>query len=162
MRSARGVLSVRGDAGEAFVQMEFGGRTLCTATSEQSINPRWDETFVLVVHEASHEMFVLAADRALSKRLNRAFGWSVAIFFATHYGKHWERGHLEHHVRPLEPGDPQSHNVLLGRKLLTRVLCNVFIPGFLFLMPIIGDALSSFVCEGQRFPLWKPPGPLMP
>ena len=90
-------------------------------------------TFVLVVHEASHEMFVLAADRALSKRLNRAFGWSVAIFFATHYGKHWERGHLEHHVRPLEPGDPQSHNVLLGRKLLTRVLCNVFIPGFLFL-----------------------------
>ena len=29
VRSARGVLSVRGDAGEAFVQMEFGGRTLC-------------------------------------------------------------------------------------------------------------------------------------
>ena len=42
-----------GDAGEAFVQMEFGGRTLCTATSEQSINPRWDETFVLVVPAAA-------------------------------------------------------------------------------------------------------------
>ena len=53
VRSARGVLSVRGDAGEAFVQMEFGGRTLCTATSEQSINPRWDETFVLVVPAAA-------------------------------------------------------------------------------------------------------------
>lgn len=89
--------------------------------------------FVLVVHEASHDMFVVFRDRARQKRWNRAFGWMVAVVFATHYGKHWEQGHREHHVRPLEPADPQQHNLLVGRALLVRVLCNLFVPGFLFL-----------------------------
>ncbi|MCB9630602.1 MAG: fatty acid desaturase [Sandaracinus sp.] len=89
--------------------------------------------FVLVVHEASHDMFVVFRDRQRQKRWNRAFGWAVAVVFATHYGKHWEHGHREHHVRPLEPADPQQHNILVGRPLLVRVLCNLFVPGFLFL-----------------------------
>ena len=81
--------------------------------------------FVLVVHEASHDMFVVFRDRQRQKRWNRAFGWAVAVVFATHYGKHWEHGHREHHVRPLEPADPQQHNILVGRPLLVRVLCNL-------------------------------------
>jgi fatty acid desaturase len=89
--------------------------------------------FILVVHEASHDMFVLSRDRARQKRWNRRFGWAVAVVFATHYGKHWERGHREHHVRPLEPADPQQHNVLTGRTLLLRVLGNLFVPGFVLL-----------------------------
>ena len=89
--------------------------------------------FVLVVHEASHDMFVVFRDRARQRRWNRAFGWMVAVVFATHYGKHWEQGHREHHVRPLEPADPQQHNLLVGRALFVRVLCNLFVPGFLFL-----------------------------
>jgi len=90
-------------------------------------------TFVLVVHEASHGMFVYSGNKKVRDALNRAFGWSVAVFFATHYPKHWEVGHLEHHVRPLEPTDPQGHNNLTGRKLLVTVLACVFVPGFLFL-----------------------------
>ena len=31
------------------------------------------------------------------------------------------------------------------------------IPGFLHLLPLIGEALRPLVCEEQRFPLWKPP-----
>jgi len=89
--------------------------------------------FILVVHEASHWMFVVSEDRERHKKLNRAFGWTVAVVFATHYGKHWEHGHLEHHVRPLEEADPQRYNILLGKPLLVRVLCNLFVPGFLFL-----------------------------
>ncbi len=89
--------------------------------------------FVLVVHEASHDMFVIGEDRALRMRLNRAFGWAVSIVFATHYTHHWEHGHHEHHVRPLEPNDPQQHNTLIGRTLLWRALACTFVPGFLFL-----------------------------
>ncbi|MBX3246820.1 MAG: fatty acid desaturase [Myxococcales bacterium] len=89
--------------------------------------------FVLVVHEASHDMFVLMKDRHRQRRVNRAFGWVFAALFATHYVKHWEQGHREHHVRPLEPADPQQHNLLTGRALLTRALCNLFVPGYLFL-----------------------------
>jgi fatty acid desaturase len=89
--------------------------------------------FVLVVHEASHGMFLISRNRRARDILNRLAGWSVAIFFATHYPKHWEVGHLEHHVRPLEPTDPQAHNTLTGGVLLRRVLACVFVPGFLFL-----------------------------
>ena len=89
--------------------------------------------FVLVVHEASHQMFLLSRDRHRRRRMNRIAGWCVALLFATHYAKHWEEGHLEHHVRPLEPDDPQQHNILTGRELLVRVLANLFVPGFLFL-----------------------------
>lgn len=89
--------------------------------------------FILVIHEASHDMFVISRNKRLRDFINRSAGWSVAVFFATHYTKHWEVGHLEHHVRPLEPNDPQGHNIFTGRALLLRVLGCVFVPGFLFL-----------------------------
>ena len=89
--------------------------------------------FVLVVHEASHDMFIVTGRRELGRRLNRAFGWVVAFVFATHYVKHWEVGHHEHHVRPLEPRDPQKANTLTGAPLLLRVLGCVFVPGFFLL-----------------------------
>ena len=34
------------------------------------------------------------------------------------------------------------------------------IPGFLFLLPVIGEALKPFVTEGQVFPQYVPPAPL--
>ncbi len=89
--------------------------------------------FILVVHEASHSMFLISEQRRLHLWLNRIPGWMVATCFATHYGKHWERGHLEHHVRPLEPGDPQGFNCRVGRSLAKCVALNLFVPGWLFL-----------------------------
>jgi fatty acid desaturase len=89
--------------------------------------------FVLVVHEASHGMFFISKNRRLRDRVNRWAGWAVAVFFAVHYHRHWEVGHLEHHVRPLEPNDPQQHNTLTGKDLAKRLFACVFIPGFLFL-----------------------------
>ena len=89
--------------------------------------------FILVVHEASHGMFLVLDDRRWHLRLNRAFGWCCSIPFAVHYIKHWEEGHLEHHVRPLEPADPQQSNTLVGRELWKTVLMNAFIPCYLFL-----------------------------
>ncbi len=86
--------------------------------------------FVLVVHEASHGMFLVTEDLALRSFLNRTFGWVVSLAFATHYVKHWEQGHIEHHARPLEDRDPQKANTLTGSTLLFRVLGCVFVPGF--------------------------------
>jgi len=89
--------------------------------------------FILVVHEASHSMYLVAQNRTLHTWLNRIPGWMVATVFAVHYGKHWERGHLEHHVRPLEVNDPQQFNTSIGRKLAVGVAMNVFVPGWLIL-----------------------------
>lgn len=88
--------------------------------------------FILVVHEASHGMFVTLQNSRWAAGLNRVAGTVVAVFFATDYKKHWEVGHLAHHVRPLEPTDPQRHNALVGRALLLRVVACLFVPGFLF------------------------------
>jgi fatty acid desaturase len=77
-------------------------------------------------------MFLISRNKRVRDALNRLSGWSVSIFFATHYVKHWEIGHLEHHVRPLEPNDPQAHNTLTGKPLLRRLLSCLFVPGFLF------------------------------
>ncbi len=89
--------------------------------------------FVLVVHEASHGMFFISKNRRARDLVNRWAGWSVAVFFAVHYHRHWEIGHVEHHVRPLEPNDPQQHNTLTGKDLGKRLFACVFVPGFLFL-----------------------------
>lgn len=89
--------------------------------------------FILVVHEASHSMYLIAENRRLHTWINRIPGWMVATVFAVHYAKHWERGHLEHHVRPLEINDPQQFNTSIGRKLAVGVAMNVFIPGWLIL-----------------------------
>ncbi|RLB53428.1 MAG: hypothetical protein DRJ42_12045 [Deltaproteobacteria bacterium] len=88
---------------------------------------------ILVIHEASHEMFVIGQNKKLRHFINHLAGWTVAVFIATNYTVHWEVGHLEHHVRPLEPSDPQGHNIFTGRRLLLRVLGCLFVPGYLFL-----------------------------
>ena len=120
---------------------------LIIAASEWAMIPNWAYIFlasigfgwlyfaffILVVHEASHQMYVLVpSNRSLQRSINRTAGWIFAGVFATDYGKHWERGHIEHHVRPMEPNDPQR-NVLTGQALLRRILGYLFVPGFLFL-----------------------------
>jgi len=93
--------------------------------------------FVLVVHEASHNMFLIFRDRALQRRVNRIAGWMVTPVFSTHYGKHWERGHIEHHIRPMEPEDPQR-SVVTGAALLTKLAGYLLVPGFLFYDRTVG------------------------
>jgi fatty acid desaturase len=88
--------------------------------------------FILVVHEASHNMFVLSADHDRQKFWNRVFGWAVCLLMAVHYTEHWEEGHLEHHLRPMEEHDPQKYNRETGRTLFTLLAKLVVIPGYAF------------------------------
>lgn len=86
---------------------------------------------VLVVHEASHQMFVVTRDRAWTRRLNRAFGWACAAPLGVDYGQHWERGHLIHHRQACEPVDPQNCSVLVGLPLLREFALVVLVPGYI-------------------------------
>lgn len=88
--------------------------------------------FILVVHEASHGMFLFSANRTHARWLNRISGWAVCACFGVHYTKHWERGHIEHHVRPLEDSDPQRFSIWSGPELWAQVFKTLLIPGYLF------------------------------
>lgn len=88
--------------------------------------------FVLVVHEASHGMFVISKNKRWARLVNRLFGWAVSFLLAVDYHEHWEVGHLEHHVRPIEEDDPQKYNRTTGPELFSTVLKLMLIPGYAY------------------------------
>lgn len=113
--------------------------------------------YILVIHEASHGMFVLAEGRQRRIFLNRLFAWPVSLFFFTHYGKLWEVGHLEHHVRPIEEDDPQSLNRVTGPKLFLGLFALLFIPGYVFIQRVF--VRSKLQQKGSSW--WIPPAGLV-
>lgn len=113
--------------------------------------------YVLVIHEASHGMFLLTKNNKTRLYLNRAFGWPVSLFFFTHYGKLWEVGHLEHHVRPIEEEDPQSLNRITGPRLFVGMAALMFIPGYVFIQRVFVRA--KLQQKGSSW--WVPPASLV-
>lgn len=92
--------------------------------------------FILVIHECSHDMFVLLADRERSKAMNRLVGRVAGAVMFTDYLRHWEKGHTVHHLHPCEPDDPQDRTPLTGAPLYKRYLMLATIPlSFLVLNP---------------------------
>lgn len=86
-----------------------------------------------VVHEASHDLFILSSDKGNERWWNRFFGWCCSVPFGLHYLKHWEEGHRVHHTDPLEAQDPQRFNVATGWPLVRVVLGLVFVPFYVYL-----------------------------
>lgn len=85
--------------------------------------------FILVIHECSHNMFLLFKDRERIKGVNRMIGRIMGWILFTDYLRHWEQGHTTHHLRPCEPDDPQDANPLTGRELYSLYL-RLLIPGY--------------------------------
>ena len=81
------------------------------------------------VHEASHGMMFLANDAKRRKRWNSTIGWCCALPFGIHYGRHWEEGHVTHHIHPFEADDPQAYNRLTGRTLASVLALLLLVPG---------------------------------
>ena len=81
------------------------------------------------VHEASHGMFFVAADRDRRHALNRAVGWVLAVPFGIHYGHHlvdqvpWYRLRAFH--RALGERVPSSPRRVLFRSDPLRVLAGL-------------------------------------
>ncbi|MEM7792877.1 MAG: fatty acid desaturase [Cyanobacteria bacterium P01_C01_bin.118] len=92
---------------------------------------------ILVVHEASHQMFIILKNSKRARVWNRLFGWLVCIPFGINYSQHWEIGHLIHHSYPVEPQDPQNcpetiHTGATLWRYLTKVM---LVPGYALLRP---------------------------
>jgi fatty acid desaturase len=90
--------------------------------------------FTLVVHEASHNQFLVSDSPVLRQRLNSAFGWIVCALFMRDYEGHWRKGHQLHHQRVLRDDDPQNcaKYVLEGRDLLVKLAKVWLIPFYEF------------------------------
>lgn len=95
------------------------------------------------VHEASHGMFFVTADRTKRRHLNRIVGWVLSVPFGIHYERHWEVGHIVHHARPLEPDDPQRFNVDTGRTLARTVALLVLVPGYAFIHRFVSGRVRA-------------------
>ena len=116
--------------------------------------------FTLVVHEASHNQFLVLRSPVWRRRLNDAFGWAVCALFLRDFGRHWRVGHLLHHQRPLEEDDPQNcaKYVLVGKELRAKLLRVWLIPFYEFeayrlWMRDLGDRCPK--PEGERSaPAW--------
>jgi fatty acid desaturase len=83
---------------------------------------------ILIIHEASHDMFFYVKDKARNRWWNRLAGHLAGWPFFTDYIRHWEEGHLEHHLRPCEPNDPQDGDPLDGSRLWAMYAKIAFIP----------------------------------
>jgi fatty acid desaturase len=86
---------------------------------------------VLVVHEASHGMFLLHANPVWRRTLNHYSGTLCCVPFAIHYARHWGRGHLLHHRYPMTERDPQRF-ARCGRKFWRLFLSLLFVPGLAY------------------------------
>ena len=89
--------------------------------------------FILVIHECSHDMYFLPADRSRTRVWNRRIGQLFSAPFFTDYIQHWEEGHLVHHLRPCEADDPQDRNPITGWPLAARLALLTAVPGSVFL-----------------------------
>lgn len=86
--------------------------------------------FVLIVHECSHGMFWLSADRAKSRQLNHQIGALVGNLTFTAYREHWEKGHTTHHLQPCVVGvDPQDADPKDGARFWREVALHL-VPGW--------------------------------
>jgi fatty acid desaturase len=81
------------------------------------------------VHEASHGMMFLSKDPVRRKRWNRIVGWICAIPIGVHYRRHWEEGHVTHHIHPFEDDDPQAYNRETGPRLGLVLALLLLVPG---------------------------------
>jgi fatty acid desaturase len=106
--------------------------------------------FILVVHEASHQMFVIARERRRAARWNRRFGWLITAPFGIDYVQLWEHGHRAHHLHPMEAEDPQACSPLVGRALLCECLRILLLPGYVQWRSHRSGAGTSSGCPAAR------------
>lgn len=90
--------------------------------------------FILVIHECSHAMFLLARDAERVRALNHLLGDLAAALVFTNYRLHWEKGHTAHHLHPTEPEiDPQNPDPLDGPRLERKLAFLAVVPGYAFM-----------------------------
>lgn len=110
--------------------------------------------FILVIHEASHNLFLLNKSWKKQTRWNELFGGSVSILFSTNFREHWEIGHLIHHLHPIESVDRQICNPRTGRELLHQILGFLLKPGFIFVSAVRGGGTEYDCPAAKKYPIF--------
>lgn len=89
---------------------------------------------ILVVHEATHKMFVISANRKRQIALNNFFGTTISMMLFQDFKHLWKKGHITHHKDPIVEDDPQNCPTftLCGRHLMAAILKTWIIPGYAF------------------------------
>ena len=87
---------------------------------------------ILVIHEASHNMFIILKRRKIATKINRILGSLFAFPFGIDYLNHWEIGHRIHHLNPIESYDPQNcpETIYTGGELLKYAIKTLFLLGY--------------------------------
>jgi fatty acid desaturase len=111
--------------------------------------------FILVVHEASHFMFVHLPKQKWSRFCHRFFGWMVCIPFGVNFKDHWEKGHLVHHRQPMESPDPQICNPRTGKELLKQILMILLIPAYIHIRGMWKGGGTEYDCAPVRNYQWN-------
>ena len=93
-----------------------GSKCICSldmvSTAWSFIGSAFFGYFILIIHEASHNMLFLSSNGTTRKNINRKIGTMARVPFFTEYIRHWQEGHVTHHVRPCEHDDPQNPDPL--------------------------------------------------
>jgi fatty acid desaturase len=106
---------------------------------------------VLVVHEASHNYFILSSDQNRKIFWNRFFGRLVCIPFGMDYLRVWEEGHRLHHQHTSRAEDGELCSPQTGQILLKRAAKVLLIPGYIQLLGVLSGKGVYYGCPiGQK------------
>ena len=88
---------------------------------------------VFVIHESSHNMFIVLQNRKMATKINQILGKLFAFSFGIDYINHWEIGHTIHHLNPIESNDPQNcpETIYTGINLLKYAIKIFLLPGYI-------------------------------
>lgn len=87
--------------------------------------------YILIVHEASHQMYLLPGRSRVLRILNHSLPRFLSALSFQSFEEAWEQGHAQHHQSPAHQADPQNcpSFCMQGKNLLLAVLAVLFVPG---------------------------------
>lgn len=87
--------------------------------------------YILIVHEASHQMYLLPGHSRVLRFLNHSLPRFLSALSFQSFEEAWVQGHAQHHQSPADQADPQNcpSFCMQGKTLLLSILSVLFVPG---------------------------------
>lgn len=105
---------------------------------------------VLVIHEASHNLFIASKNKERAEFWNNFFGWFISLPGGTDFHNQWEKGHIQHHLHIAEKVDPESCRPQTGKPLLKKLAKILFCPGYIHYLAMGRGQGFSYECDGGK------------
>lgn len=106
---------------------------------------------ILVVHEASHSMFLVSKNTNRQEALDLFFGRLFSCLIeAEFFDAGWKHNHNLHHVHENETDDPQNYNITTKGIFVKRIL-SYLIPGSIVILPMRRKRNLFNIDEGNPY-----------